>query len=167
MSQINRQNSAKRRNTNNTSSTSASTSSAASAASAASEETIKIPGLSSKDYEQIKPKIVTSKEASKPDKLPDYMDDTQLSQDSIKNIISEIQRTPQNKEKRVEYFTLKYADFAERYPILFDMACRDEFDYEKFNYMMRIRGQIEKKERTIEHASVEVGQKFYDMYMKK
>jgi hypothetical protein len=113
------------------------------------------------------PQVFTAKEPSKPDKLPDYMDDSQLSQEAIKTIISEIQRTPQNKPKRVEYFSMKYADFAEKYPILFDMACRDEFDYEKFNYMMKIRGQIEKKERTIEHASVEVGQKFYDMYMKK
>ena len=154
MSQSNRQNSAKRRNTNNS-------------ASSSSEETIKIPGVTAKEYEQMNPQVFTSKEPSKPDKLPDYMDDSQLSQESIKKIISEIQRTPQNKEKRLEYFGMKYADFAERYPILFDMACRDEFDYEKFNYMMRIRGQIEKKERTIEHASVEVGQKFYDMYMKK
>jgi hypothetical protein len=147
----NKQNSAKRRNTNST----------------PSEENIKIPDVDSKTYEQMNPKIFTAKEPSKPDKLPDYIDDSQLSQESIKRIISEIQNTPQNKEKRLEYFRMKYADFAESYPILFDMACRDEFDYEKFNYMMRIRGQIEKKERTIEHASVEVGQKFYDMYMKK
>ena len=150
----NRQSSSKRRNTNQSSASS-------------SEETIKIPGVSDRDHAQMKPKIFTSDEPSKPDKLPDYIDESQLAQDTIKNIISEIQRTPQNKEKRVEYFTMKYPEFAENYPILFDMACRDEFDYEKFNYMMRIRGQIEKKERTVEHASVEVGQKLYDMYMKK
>jgi len=136
------------------------------------DETINVPltGLTPEQKAQMesgKSQIFTSKEPSKPDKLPEYMDETQLDQETIKNIIKEIQNTPQNKEKRVEYFSMKYSDFAERYPILFDMACRDEFDYEKFNYMMRIRGQIAKKERTIEHASVEVGQKFYDMYMKK
>ena len=125
-----------------------------------SDETIKLDGFE-------KPQIYTSKEPSKPDKLPDYMDDSQLSQETIRNIVSDIQKTPQNKEKRIEYFSMKYPEFYEKYPILFDMACRDVFDYEKFNYMMRIREQIAAKERTIEHASVEVGQKIFDMYMKK
>jgi len=132
-----------------------------------SEETIKVPGLTEEQTSEMKPKIFTSSEPSKPDKIPDYMDDSQLSQDSIKTIVNEIQKTPKNKEKRVEYFTVKYPDFADKYPILFDMACREDFDFEKFNYMMRIRGQIATKQRTIEHASIEVGQKFFNMYMKK
>lgn len=132
-----------------------------------SGESINLPGLTPEENAQAQPQIFTSKEPSKHEKLPEYMDDSQLEQDTIKKIIHEIQRTPPNKEKRVEYFSTKYADFADKYPILFDMACRDEFDYDKFNYMMRIRGQIAAKQRTIEHASVEVGQKFYNMYMKK
>ena len=132
-----------------------------------SEETIKIPGLTNDQKSQMKPQIFTSSEPSKPDKIPDYMDESQLDQDSIRTIVNEIQKTPKNKEKRVEYFTIKYPDFADKYPILFVMACREDFDFEKFNYMMRIRGQIATKQRTIEHASVEVGQKFFNMYMKK
>lgn len=134
---------------------------------ASNDETIKVPGFTQEETSEMKPKIFTSNEPSKPDKIPDYMDDSQLSQDSIRTIVNEIQKTPKNKEKRVEYFTVKYADFADKYPILFDMACREDFDFEKFNYMMRIRGQIASKQRTIEHASVEVGQKFFNMYMKK
>ena len=126
---------------------------------------VKIPGMPTP--EGYNPKIFTEKTPSKPDKLPDYMDETQLDQETIKNLVKEIQNTPPNKEKRTEYLSMKYPDFADRYPILFDMACREDFDFEKFNYMMRIRGQIAKKERTIEHASVEVGQKFYNMYKKK
>ena len=129
---------------------------------------IPIPGLTPQQSAEAKPHVFTSKEPSKPDKLPDYIDDSQLAQDTIRQIVAEIQKTPKNKEKRVEYFSMKYADFADKYPILFDMACREaDFDYDKFNYMMKIRGQILAKQRTIEHASVEVGQKFFDMYMKK
>ena len=47
------------------------------------------------------------------------------------------------------------------------MACRENFEYEKFDYMMRVRGQIAAKSRTVESASVEIGQNFYDMYVKK
>jgi hypothetical protein len=96
--------------------------------------------------------------------LPDYLDETQLENQEILTIINDIQSSPPNVEKRKEVYTKKYAAFAERYPVLFDMACGIDFDYDKFNYMMRIRGQISNKRRTVESASAEIGRTFYNMY---
>jgi hypothetical protein len=100
----------------------------------------------------------------KPEPLPDYLDANQLENEAILRIIRDIQSSPPNKEARKLLYTKRYADFAERYPVLFEMACGIGFDYEKFNYMMHIRGQISKKQRTVENASAEIGAKFYNMY---
>lgn len=109
--------------------------------------------------------IKTTTEKREP--LPEYLDESQYSQNKIETIIRDIQSVNKDKESKMKIFEEKYPEFAEKYPILFDMACNKTFDYETFNYMMSMRNQIAKKQRTVESASVVVGQKFYDMYMKK
>jgi hypothetical protein len=98
------------------------------------------------------------------EKLPDYLDKSQFDSETIIQIIKNIQSYPATKDERINVFTEKYSQFAEMYPVLFDMACAPNFDYEKFNYMMKIREQIANKNRTVEHASAEIGNIFYNMY---
>jgi hypothetical protein len=99
--------------------------------------------------------------------LPDYLDKTHLDSANIMNVVSEIQNSSLGNTEKIEAYGLKYPQFKEQYPILFDMACSPEFDFAKFNYMMKIREQIAARERTVEHASAEIGQKFYGMYHKQ
>ena len=101
---------------------------------------------------------------AKPEPLPEYLDETQLDNQAILRIIQDIQSSSPNKEARKDVYSKKYSDFAERYPVLFEMACCVGFDYDKFNFMMEIRGQIVHKQRTVENASAEIGTKFYNMY---
>jgi len=62
---------------------------------------------------------------------------------------------------------IKYKDFLERYPALFEMAIQYEFDLKAFQYMMNLRKDIIENKTDVELASKEVGQIFFDKYMNK
>ena len=68
-------------------------------------------------------------------------------------------------ERKTEY-TKKYPEFVERYPVLFASSCEDNFDYNRFKYMMRMREQVTSNKKTLEDASKEVGQRMFDAYVK-
>ena len=57
--------------------------------------------------------------------------------------------------------------FYERYPMLFDMAVKEEpFDWHSFNYFINMRNKVINDELTSEKASVIVGQNWYDKHIK-
>lgn len=97
--------------------------------------------------------------------LPKYLVAEQLDTTTIQIIVKDIQSSKsRDVSARKTVYEAKYPSFAESYPMLFDMACGLDFDYAKFNMMMSIREQIANKDRTVEDASKEIGQKFYTMY---
>jgi hypothetical protein len=99
--------------------------------------------------------------------LPKYLDETQLETSEIIKIVHDIRRFSMSSEDRKNIFENKYPAFVEKYPKLFEMVCSNAFELDKFIYMMKLREQIEKKERTVESTSAEVGQRFFDMYVDK
>lgn len=58
-----------------------------------------------------------------------------------------------------------FSDFETRYPMLFAMACGDNFDMERFVYMMQMKMRIENRELTAEQASIQVGQTMFDTFV--
>jgi hypothetical protein len=90
---------------------------------------------------------------------------TGLSSDEINAIVQDIREFKGSNDTRETHFKKKYASFAEMYPSLFSMVCEDNFDLEKYTYMMRLREQVRNSERTVEDTSKEVGQKFFDIYV--
>ena len=96
-----------------------------------------------------------------------YISDSQLRNDEIIKIIEDIQKSSIDYNDKESHFSNIYPEFKENYPFLFSMACKPNFDYKKFNYMMNLRTEIINKNLTVEDASKEVGTKFYNMYMKK
>jgi hypothetical protein len=58
-----------------------------------------------------------------------------------------------------------YADFERRYPMLFATACADDFDMDRFVYMMQMKMRIDQRELTAEQASIEVGQTMFDRFV--
>lgn len=86
--------------------------------------------------------------------------------DDIRKIVIEIAcaaGAPKDKDKT---FRKKYYDFSEKYPALFDMACRPDFDIHKLNYMLQLREQISNNHTNIDEASKKVGQALFDEYVK-
>ena len=104
--------------------------------------------------------VVDSKQEQEEEAVP-------LDNDTIFRIVNEIQAARISETQRKTHFQDKYPEFVDMYPSLFEMACKVDFEKDKFEYMMRLRSQIQANKRSVDDTSREVGQKFYDMYMNK
>lgn len=93
-------------------------------------------------------------------------DDDQLPSNEILEIVKEINAYEGNCTTRQSVFSKKYPFFAKRYEHLFAMACEDGFDFERFVYMLNLRDEVTSHKKTLEAASIEVGQKMFDVYIK-
>lgn len=91
---------------------------------------------------------------------------TDLSSDAIRAIVREIIASRGTEKEKVAKFEKVYPDFAMRYSVLFKLACAPDFDMPRLDYMLGLRDQITNNERTLENASVEVGQTLFDHYVK-
>lgn len=89
-----------------------------------------------------------------------------ISSSEIMRIVREIQSSRLSEEQRKGFYSKRYAKFAERYQVLFDMACRPELDMKKLEYMMSMRERVVRGKMSVENASKHVGQTMYDEYVK-
>ena len=96
-----------------------------------------------------------------------YKSEDELRTDENINIVNDIRNSSIPVEQRFDHFAKIYTEFKERFPFLYKLACKKDFDYNHFNYMMNMRSQVINKDKTVEDASKEVGNTFYNMYMKK
>jgi hypothetical protein len=86
------------------------------------------------------------------------------SAESIYKIVKFIQNsTVENKE---EVFGEKYKNFKQRYPVLFEVACRKEkIDDNMLQMMLAMASKVTTNEVTQFDASAHVGQVLYDRYI--
>tara|TARA_Y100000389_G_C17471316_1_gene531449 strand:+ start:16660 stop:16968 length:309 start_codon:yes stop_codon:yes gene_type:complete len=99
----------------------------------------------------------------------DFVEDG-LTNEKINDIIQDIRFNIDKhgtKEHIIKDLKNKYLYFEERYPSLFSTAIEEKFDYNAFEYMMKMREKIINDMTTTEEASKEIGVKFYDKYHKK
>lgn len=84
--------------------------------------------------------------------------------ENVYSIVKFIQNsTIENKE---EFFGQKYANFKQRYPILFEVACRKEkIDENMLQMMLAMASRVSTNEVTQFDASAQVGQVLYDKYI--
>lgn len=85
---------------------------------------------------------------------------------SIVQIVKEIYEYNGTQKDKMRIFEKKYTDFKDRYPTLFELSCSSDFDFQRFQYMMKLREQVITKERTLDNASAEVGQNMFNVYVK-
>lgn len=90
-----------------------------------------------------------------------------LSNDEIMEIVNEIVESTMTVKEKESYFSKLYPDFYDKCPFIFKMACEPNFDKKTFKYMLNMRQKVQDNEITEFEASKEVGQKFFDKYMKK
>lgn len=82
---------------------------------------------------------------------------------AIVDIAREFQGSVKDRRTMMER---KYPDFASRYPFLFDMVCQDDFDMNRFKYMLEMREKVTARNMSHYDASKEIGQKMFDIYVK-
>jgi hypothetical protein len=96
----------------------------------------------------------------------DFVEDG-LSTNEIREKIKSIRqylKNPNNNtlEQKIEYLKLTESFFVERYPFLFDMCIKDDFNYETLNYFLDMRDNIINNKMSSEEASKKVGQEWFD-----
>jgi hypothetical protein len=96
-----------------------------------------------------------------------------LSNDAIITTISKIIiRSKEDEFKKMEemdkYETIKkeFNFFSDRYPMLFDLALRNEdFNWTNLTYMLSMRNKIINDEITSDNASKIIGKEWFDKYV--
>lgn len=93
-------------------------------------------------------------------------DDDKMPSADIMRIVKEINSFPGNMKAKQSHFEKKYPEFVTNYNMLFTMACEDNFDFGRLQYMLNLKDDIDNKKVTFENASKEVGQKMFDVYVR-
>ena len=115
--------------------------------------------------------------SSKKRKVADFIKDG-METDDIRNIVQEIMLYMTEKKntyssheellKNMKSSIEGLLFFEERYPMLYAMVTKEEgFDYNSLEYFLNMRNKIIKNELSVEDASKEVGQVWFDKYYKK
>jgi hypothetical protein len=90
----------------------------------------------------------------------------QMSNDEIIAIVETmVAQTGSAKEKQ-RLFQKSFADFAEKYPTLFQMACEPDFNIDRLVYMLSMREAVSSQKLTQHQASVNVGENLFQEYVK-
>lgn len=86
-----------------------------------------------------------------------------MNKDLVIKIVRKIHES--SVENKEEYFKDIYKNFKKQYPHLYSMACQKAFDMKTLEYMFDMIDQIEKKEKTQEEASVDVGKTLFSKFV--
>lgn len=89
-----------------------------------------------------------------------------LSSSAIMEIVHDIRTSTLSVSETKTEYAKKYPDFAEQYPVLFASVCEPDFDMNRFKYIMGMRDQVRNNEKSLHDASVQVGQRLFDHYVK-
>ena len=92
-----------------------------------------------------------------------------LSTEDIKKTVRAIRFTIEYSKVKdnalIDKLKKEYEFFSTRYPMLFDMAVRfDNFDYDSFEYMIKMREKIINNNLSVKEASEKVGKEWFDKY---
>lgn len=68
-------------------------------------------------------------------------------------------------DDRITKLKIDHEFFANRYPMLFDMCVRPDFDFANLNYFLQKRDEIVENKVTVDDASKQIGQEWFDKYV--
>lgn len=68
-------------------------------------------------------------------------------------------------DDRINKLKTEHSFFAERYPMLFDMCVKKDFNYEHLNYFLNMRDKIINDKISSEDASIQVGKEWFNKFV--
>ena len=96
----------------------------------------------------------------------DFIKDGLTNEDIIRTIKEIRSKIKTSSNDNYENLKKEYNFFSERYPMLFEIATRnEEFNWDNLNKMLEMRKKIEDDNITRDKASVIIGQQYYDKYV--
>lgn len=101
-----------------------------------------------------------------PKRTHEEVEPEKLSSAEVLAIVREMVDHRGNEKDKARVFRKKYPSFVEGYPVLFEMACRPQFDFARLQYMLSLKDSVEKNTLSQHDASVRVGKVLYDVYVK-
>jgi hypothetical protein len=85
----------------------------------------------------------------------------------LEEIITEIVKTTQMDEHdKIKYFVSKYPITSDKNPILIKKACGENFDMDRFLWMLKMSESVGEKKISQHDASVKVGEMLVDQHIK-
>lgn len=93
-------------------------------------------------------------------------EETPLDSSEILSIITEITKSSQSANTKKTIFRKKYPEFADKYPVLFEMATKPDFDISRLRMMLNMRDAVTDNNISQYDASAKVGKVLYDAYVK-
>jgi len=91
-----------------------------------------------------------------------------LSTDEIRQTVSSIRKTIASSgasDKVVDKIKNDYPFFLERYPMLFDMVVREDFNQQYLDYFLNMRENVINDKVTTDEASKEIGQIWFNKFV--
>ena len=89
-----------------------------------------------------------------------------LSSEEIIEIIEKVAHFKGSSKDKQRVFRKTYPEFVEKYPVLFEMSTKDDFDVNRLKYMLSLRTRVEQSKLSQHDASARVGQMLFDSYVK-
>lgn len=68
-------------------------------------------------------------------------------------------------EDRIKKLQQDHSFFSERYPMLFDMCVRPDFDINSLNYFLQKRDEIIEQNASVDDVSKQIGQEWFNKYV--
>lgn len=94
------------------------------------------------------------------------LDEEGLPNDVLIHIVRTVSSLRKNMRDKRKFCQTMYPDFVDRYPMLYEKVCEDDFDMNRFMYMMGLKTQIQNNTHTVDSASAIVGQRLFNEYVK-
>lgn len=89
-----------------------------------------------------------------------------ISSSDLLSIVTEIHDYDGSQKDKQRIYRKKFPEFAEQYPVLFEMATREQFNIERFKYMLKMRDSVADNRISQYDASAKVGTDLYNEYVK-
>ena len=86
--------------------------------------------------------------------------------DEVRSIVNEIVNSPGTIKDKERDFERKYPAFVQRFPMLFKMVCKPDFDTGRLEHIFHMMNQVKSNSMSYDAASQQFGQEMFNTYVK-
>lgn len=94
----------------------------------------------------------------------DMSDDVDV--DEVRGIIEEIVNSAGTNKDKERNFEMKYPQFVKRFPVLFKLACKPDFDKSRLEHIFHMMGLVKSNQLSYNNATEQFGKEMFDTYVK-
>jgi hypothetical protein len=104
---------------------------------------------------------MSGRKRTSPEEMSDDVD-----VDEVRGIVNEIINFSGTIKDKENEFERRYPQFVKRFPVLFKMACKPDFDMSRLEQIFLMMGMVKSNEMSYDDASKQFGQDMFNTYVK-